>query len=175
MKLEGLNQDERYTALSSAFSAAIERIAGAYELQPDLRPDLIQDMHVALWQSLARYDGRCSPSTWVFRVAHNVASSYAIKRRRQRRAGTLTLEEAGEITAPDDVEASVHERRSLDRLMALIRRLAEPDRQIALLYLEDLDAAAISQVVGMSPGAVATKIHRLKTVLAKMFQQGVTP
>lgn len=175
MKLEELSQEERYIELSGLFSDAIERIARAYESQPDLRSDLVQDIHVALWQSLARFDGRCAPITWVFRVAHNVAASYVIKRQRQRPAYTLSLEDAGEIVAVDDTEASVHERRSLDRLMDLVQRLREPDRQVVLLYLEDLDAAAIGDIVGLSPGAVATKIHRLKAVLAKMFLQGVTP
>lgn len=40
------------------------------------------------------------------------------------------------------------------------------------LYLEDIDAGEIAEIVGMSPGAVATRIHRIKTILARMFQNG---
>ena len=64
------------------------------------------------------------------------------------------------------------ERRALDRLMALIQALGPPDRQVALLYLEDLDAAAIGEVTGLSPGAVAVRIHRLKALLARRFAEG---
>jgi RNA polymerase sigma-70 factor (ECF subfamily) len=56
--------------------------------------------------------------------------------------------------------------------MALTRALALPDRQILLLYLEGLEAAAIGEVCGLSPGAVAVKVHRLKAALAKRFHQG---
>ena len=56
--------------------------------------------------------------------------------------------------------------------MALIHALALPDRQVMLLYLEDLDAAAIGQITGLSAGAVATKIHRLKALLARRFNEG---
>jgi RNA polymerase sigma-70 factor (ECF subfamily) len=56
--------------------------------------------------------------------------------------------------------------------MAIIHRLGPPDRQVALLYLEDLDAAAIGEITGLSPGAVATKIHRLKALLARRFAEG---
>jgi RNA polymerase sigma-70 factor (ECF subfamily) len=67
------------------------------------------------------------------------------------------------------------ERRALARLMALVQRLNPPDRQLTLLYLEGLDAAAIGEVTGLSPGAVATKVHRLKALLAKRFAEGGRP
>ena len=40
-----------------------------------------------------------------------------------------------------------------------------------LLYLEDLDAGAIGEITGLSAGAVATRIHRIK-VLAGAPRQG---
>ena len=49
---------------------------------------------------------------------------------------------------------------------------AGSDRQVLLLYLEDLDAAAIGEITGLSPGAIAVKIHRAKAVLARRFNQG---
>ncbi|MGZ6014354.1 MAG: sigma factor-like helix-turn-helix DNA-binding protein [Phenylobacterium sp.] len=50
--------------------------------------------------------------------------------------------------------------------------MGPPDRQVLLLYLEDLDAAAIGEITGLSAGAVATKIHRLKALLARRFAEG---
>ena len=41
-----------------------------------------------------------------------------------------------------------------------------------LLYLEGCDAAAIADVVGLSSGNVATKIHRIKQILTQQFQNG---
>jgi RNA polymerase sigma-70 factor (ECF subfamily) len=41
-----------------------------------------------------------------------------------------------------------------------------------LLYLEGLDAAGIGEVTGLSAGAIATRIHRIKSILAQRFQQG---
>ena len=41
-----------------------------------------------------------------------------------------------------------------------------------LLYLEELDAASIGEITGMTPGAVATKIHRIKKLLASRFHEG---
>ena len=165
-------QDERYAIAARDFGPAIERLARAYEAQADARGDLIQDIHLALWRSLAVFDGRCSLRTWVYRVAHNTAASHVQKRRRGRVEQLASLEELERVADADDPEAAVGERRAFDRLMRLVQALQAPDRQVVLLYLEDLDAAAIGEITGLSPGAVATKIHRLKAVLARQFAQG---
>jgi len=64
------------------FGAALERLARAYQPDADSRLDLLQEIHVALWRSFASFDGRCSLRTWVYRVAHNVATSQVTRRRR---------------------------------------------------------------------------------------------
>jgi RNA polymerase sigma-70 factor (ECF subfamily) len=167
------SQDERYTRAAAAFGAALERLARGYEADPELRRDLLQDIHIALWRSLARFDGRCSERTWVYRVAHNIGASH-VRRRRRSRVRFTTLDDLAVAIAPapDDPEIEAGDRHALARLMGLIHALAPVDRQVALLYLEGLDAAAIGEVTGFSPGAVATKLHRLKAVLARNSQQG---
>jgi RNA polymerase sigma-70 factor (ECF subfamily) len=166
-------QDERYVRAAEAFGPALERLARAFESDPDQQKDLLQDIHFALWRSFAKFDGRCSDSTWVYRVAHNAAASYVASRKRLRAGGMLTLDELETIPDPaqPDPEAETGERQALARLMALVRALAVPDRQVVLLYLEGLDAAAIGEVCGQKPNAVAVKIHRLKAVLARQFQK----
>jgi RNA polymerase sigma-70 factor (ECF subfamily) len=166
-----ITQDERYRDAAAAFAPALDRLARAYEADPEHRRDLLQEIHVALWRSFAGFDGRCSLRTWVYRVAHNVATSHVLTAQRRRQSFT-TLEALEEAAAPDDPEAETGRKRALDRLTALIQELAPSDRQVALLYLEDLDAAAIGEVTGLSAGAVAVRIHRLKAVLAARFNQG---
>jgi len=43
---------------------------------------------------------------------------------------------------------------------------------MTLLYLEGMDAASIGEVMGVSAGSVATKIHRIKNILARRFHGG---
>jgi RNA polymerase sigma-70 factor (ECF subfamily) len=52
----------------------------------------------------------------------------------------------------------------MERLLGLIQRLRPLDRQVMLLYLEDIHARAIGEIVGLSAANVATKIHRVKKV-----------
>ena len=54
----------------------------------------------------------------------------------------------------------------------LIRRLTPPDDQVMLLYLEDVDAASIGDITGLSARAVATRIHRIKAMLSRKFRPG---
>jgi RNA polymerase sigma-70 factor (ECF subfamily) len=167
-----MTQDEQYLQAIAEFGPALVRLARAYEQDSDQRRDLLQDVHLALWRSFAGFAGQCSLRTWVYRVAHNTAIS---ARSRRRRARLASLEELADIPAPDDPEDAVGSARVLERLQILIRRLTPPDDQVMLLYLEDQDAASIAEITGLSAGAVATRIHRIKQLLSSRFHQGDAP
>ncbi len=164
-------QDQVFTNAIAQFGGALARMARGYEADADLRRDLEQDIQVALWQSLAHFDGRCSLSTWVWRVAHNRATSHIIARRRHRQRGWSSIED---IDLPSD-DPTPFERATSEQAMAqilsIIDRLDPPDRQILLLYLEGVAAAEIGEITGVSPDTVATRIHRFKTMLTRRYAQ----
>lgn len=160
-------QDARYARASAEHAPAIARLARAVEANADLARDLEQEIHVALWRSFARFDGRCAVSTWVYRVAHNVAASHAARGARHARLVGLEATEA--LFAADDPETELGQAQLLARLQHLIRRLEPPDRQVILLYLEGLDAAGIAEVTGLRAGTVSVKVHRIKALLARRF------
>ena len=72
-------------------------------------------------------------------------------------------------TDPADIEADMDQRRNLDRLERLIQQLKPLDRQVIISYLEDMDAASIAEITGLSPASVAMRIHRAKSILARRF------
>lgn len=167
-------QDARYREAAAAYGAALERLARAYEADADRRRDLLQEIHLALWRSLAAWSEKCSLRTWVYRVAHNAATSYVLRERRARLERLVSLEELEAMPDPLPTESVAGDRQALDRLLAIIQTLKPLDRQVILSYLEGLDAAAISEITGISPGNAATKIHRIKNVLARRFHQGAS-
>lgn len=158
-----------YERIALDYGAALGRLAAGYEANPDRRRDLLQEIHFAIWRSLAAFDHRCSVRTWVYRVAHNTAFTHIRRDRRRARERLYSLDELSEIEDWHDTQQIADQEQVLERLTELIARLQVPDRQIILLYLEDMDAAAISAVVGLAPGNVATKIHRIKALLARRF------
>jgi len=167
----GTNQEQRYAEAAAEFGAALERLAGAYEPDPDRRRDLVQEIHIALWRSLARFDGRCSLRTWIYRVAHNTATSKALRPRTN--APTLVaLDDSLESIAAANEEETLDRRRALERLHDLIGQLRPLDRQVMLLYLEQLDAASIAEITGLSAANVSTKVRRIKQLLIQRFHEG---
>lgn len=166
------SQDDLYREAAAAYGDALERLARAYEADPDKRRDLLQEIHFALWRSFGGFDGRCSQRTWVYRVAHNAAATHVTRQRRANAAALVGLEEIEATPDPHDERLAAGRREALERLLDLIRRLKPLDRQIVFSYLEGLDAASIGEITGLSPGNVATKIHRIKTVLTRQFHAG---
>jgi len=167
-----VGQDGLYQEAAATYGAALVRLARVYEADADKRLDLSQEIHLALWRSFAGWNGQCSLRTWVYRVAHNAATSYVIRQRRANAQTLVSLEELEHL--PDrSVDGSAPDKRhALDRLLGLIQLLKPLDRQVILSYLEGMDAASIGEIVGLSPGNIATKIHRIKNILARWFQEG---
>jgi RNA polymerase sigma-70 factor (ECF subfamily) len=167
-------QDELYEQATAEYGAALGRLARSYEMDRDKQRDLLQEIHLALWRSLSGFEGTCSLRTWVYRVAHNVAASHVVRQRRYRSRTLVGLEEVETTLVDLKAEASVDREQVLGQLYALIHRLKPPDRQIILLYLEGSDAASIAEITGISPGNVATRVHRIKRILAERYQTGST-
>jgi RNA polymerase sigma-70 factor (ECF subfamily) len=167
-------RDESYRQAVADYDTALGRLAYAYEADPDLRRDLLQEIHLALWCSFETFDGRCSLRTWTYRVAHNVATSHVarqIKRKRNAPA-LLTLEEVEAQASQENVEVFADRSKALTRLLAMIQRLDLIDRQVILGYLEGLDAESIGEIAGLSTANIWTRIHRIKNLLVRQFHTG---
>jgi RNA polymerase sigma-70 factor (ECF subfamily) len=172
------SQDALYASAIAEFGAALARLAAACERDGGLQQDLLQDIHVAIWRSFATFRNQCSLRTWVYRVAHNTAASFARRHRKFRRAHLVSLEQLDEQQwterrRPQEdspVEHLHDEAAAAERLRELIRQLKPIDRDVILLYLEGEDAASIGEVLGLSPGNVAQKVHRTKKVLQRRLQ-----
>lgn len=165
-----ISSDERYRDAVREFGRALDRLAAGYEADPDRRRDLRQEIHLQLWRSFFLYDGRCSLRTWTFRVAHNAAVSYVTRERRSN-LGLVALEDVERLPAAPDGLPDLDRARALHQLSRLILTLKPLDRQVLLLYLEDFDAASIAEITGLSAANVAMKIHRVKHILARRFQE----
>jgi RNA polymerase sigma-70 factor (ECF subfamily) len=164
-------QEEYWRQTAREYGAALERLAWAYEPDPDRRRDLLQELHLALWRSFESFDGRCSLRTWIYRVAHNVAISRVARRRRMEPV-FVTLEDIAAQPSTQNVEKTADRQMALARLLSLVHQLELIDRQLMLAYLEDLDAETMSQITGLSVANVWTRIHRIKQILSRQFHAG---
>jgi RNA polymerase sigma-70 factor, ECF subfamily len=165
-------QDDLYRSAAIELGPAMARLAAAYERNPALREDLLQDIHLAVWQSLANFKGECSLRTWTYRVAHNTAATHVLRQKRTRREQWVTLEELENMPDESDSERFVDGWGVFEKLGTIMQKLKTIDRDILLLYLEGLEAFEIAEVVGVSPNLVAQKVRRTKQVLQRYFASG---
>jgi len=166
-----VSQDDLYKQAADAYGSALDRLARAYEADPDTRRDLLQDIHLQLWRSFEHFDGRCSLRTWVYRVAHNVATGHVVRQRRIREK-LASIEEIEAMASDDQRERVAGQNQALERLSVLIQQLKPLDRQVIVSYLEGMDANSTAEVTGLSAANVAMKIHRIKNILKRWFHEG---
>jgi RNA polymerase sigma-70 factor, ECF subfamily len=166
-----VSQDSLYEQAAGTYGSSLDRLARAYELDVEARRDLLQDIHLHLWRSFAYFDQRCSLRTWVYRVAHNVATGHVIRQRRIRNR-LVSIENIEAMAGSDQGELAASQTEALERLSRLIERLKPLDRQIIISYLEGMDASSIGEITGLSPANIAMKVHRIKNVLRRWFGEG---
>lgn len=160
-----------YREAADKYAAGLDRLARVYEADPEQRRDLLQEVHLALWRSFERFEARCSLRTWVYRVAHNTAMSHVVRQYRTKLQNLTTLEELDANPSGIDYERVANERMAFEQLLRLIHLLRPPDRELMLLYLEDLDASSIAEITGLSAGNVRTQIYRIKNILSRRFNR----
>lgn len=114
------------------------------------------------WKALPAFRGESTERTWVYSIAHNVALTWQAKERRSTRA-QLPLSEALDLP-----HRPTTDRRLL--LYELIARLGPVDREVVVLWLEGLTAAEIGEVAGLTPGAVAVRLSRIRQSFAEALQ-----
>jgi RNA polymerase sigma-70 factor, ECF subfamily len=166
-----VNQDSLYEQAADTYGSSLDRLARAYELDPEVRRDLLQEIHFQLWRSFAHFDRRCSLRTWVYRVAHNVATGHMLRQRRIKER-LVNVEALEALPGRDHVESAASQAQALDRLSMLVQRLKPLDRQIIISYLEGMGATAIGELTGFSPSNIAMKVHRIKDALRRWFGEG---
>jgi RNA polymerase sigma-70 factor (ECF subfamily) len=151
--------DARFLALLDAHHKIVLKVASIYCWEAEERNDLVQEITMQLWRAFPSYDARRVFSTWMYRVALNVAISFARKTGRRRRT-MAPLEGAG-VDLPAATRGPEPDER-LDALYQCMRGLDPFSRALLTLYLDDRSYREIADVLGISETNVATKIGRLK-------------
>jgi RNA polymerase sigma factor (sigma-70 family) len=158
--------DDQFSILIEEHKGIIYKIANSYCRNAEDRKDLIQEIIVQLWKSHGRYDDRFKLSTWIYRIALNVAIS-AYRRERKRSARVSPLEE---IIIEPPVESEQSDPR-IAILHRVIDQLDELNRALMILYLDDNSYRDIAGILGLTETNVATKINRLKLKIKEQLTQ----
>lgn len=127
--------------------------------------DLAQETFLRAWQNYDRLKGYDHPSSWLFRVASNLAISW-LRRKRCQAGNATVLDDDDGIANTDPVQSTVI-RDSITRLLATL-----PKKQRAVLILRELygmNADEVARCLGMSREAVKMSLWRARDQFRRRY------
>jgi len=145
----------------------ISRIALAYEADPALRRELVQEILLAVWRSLPRFRHDSSLKTFVAGIAYKRSISHVARAARRPKSAPLSEAMASEEPLPDEISS----RNQLKgRLRELVRTLPLAQKQAIVLCLEDFSFKEIGDTLGISAHAAAMRCQRAKDALREAME-----
>lgn len=144
------------------YDGMIRRICLGYSRAAEDLEDLYQDVLVNIWQGLAGYRADASMKTWIYRVALNTCVSSL--RRRSRRPNAASLEDV--VNVSDDSGEKMQEVRELHECISMLGNI---DKAVVMLWLDEYSYEEIAELTGLTRGNVATRLHRAKEKLRRIY------
>jgi RNA polymerase sigma factor (sigma-70 family) len=164
-------QQDLFVGLLDEHRRILYKVASTYARSPADRQDLVQEMAGQLWRSFDKYDAGYRFSTWMYRIALNVAISWFRAETRKARTFVSAEDSILEIIAAPAESRAIED--GLRMLWQAIDGLDALDRALVVLYLDGQGYDAIAEVLGISKTNVGTKINRINTRLRRDLSRAV--
>jgi RNA polymerase sigma factor (sigma-70 family) len=165
-----MTKDQEFVRLMKENKGIIYKICNSYCADRDDRDDLAQEIIYNLWKSFGSFDDRFRFSTWMYRIALNVAISFY---RQERRFKDHDPVSEGLIVFEDDPDDKTEAVNNLKLLQDFINELKEIDKALILLYLDGKSHKEMAEITGFTETNVATKINRIKEKLRDNFSKKI--
>ena len=133
-----------------------------YVNDTDLAKDLTQETFIVVLKKLPEFRNDSKIGTWIFRIASNICLRQ-IERQKRYPKDELPNSLSEEIKS--DIEPEIK------FLYKCISELAETDRIIISLELENIKQEDIANIVGLSNANVRVRIHRIKEKIRIKFRE----
>ena len=158
-----MNPTDKFLSVIQTNKGIIYKIANSYCKDEEDRKDLVQEIIVQLWKSFDKYNEQYKYSTWIYRIALNVAISFYRKEHRRKDISNPLSDGILIFTDTDETKEDIR------FLQQFIAELKELDKALMLLYLEEKSYKEIAEIIDLSETNVATKIGRIKNRLKQKF------
>jgi len=155
-----LDARESFAGLLDRHRKIVFKVAYSYAWHPEDREELSQEIALQLWRAFPKYDPSRKFSTWMYRIALNVAISF-VRDYSEKRARNVEFD-AGlhdQIDPNSDDSELAQQVAVLNRIIA---RLDPLNRALMLLYLDEHANAEIGEILGLTESNVSTRLSRLK-------------
>ncbi|MFY2763974.1 RNA polymerase sigma factor [Arenimonas sp. MALMAid1274] len=153
-----------FETLMAAHRGIVVKVAASYCRDAEDRADLAQEISLQLWRAWPGYDPARRFSTWLYRIALNVAISH-LRRERGRPAPDALGEAHEHLVGARDVDAEQREQLAL--VQAAMQSLGALDKALLLLHLEGCSHRDSGEILGIREGNVATRLGRIRQQLRR--------
>jgi len=157
------NTKERFLHQITDSQGIIHKVCGMYCEDREHRKDLFQEILIQLWKSYPTFRGEAKFSTWVYRVAINVAIQDFRKFKKQQKLFFQTNEFRDRSQEDNDTRTDEH----LVQMHRAIGNLNKIEKAIIMLHLDDKTNAEIASIIGITQNYVRVKMNRIKTKLKR--------
>lgn len=157
--------EENFLEILKENQGIVLKIVSSYCKNIEDRNDLIQEITIQLWKSWKNYNNDYKISTWMYRIALNVAISFYRKTSRKETLIQPLKEESAFVYNNEDIDSS----ENIKQLYYFISKLGVLNKALFLMYLDQYSYEEIASVLGISKTNVSTKISRIKKHLKKEF------
>ena len=165
-QVERKNYDKYFEEVLNQHHAAISRVVSTYEMHRPLQEELYQEISVALWKALARFDSQSSLKTYILSIAHKRAVSHVAKHVKEPYTAEIS---EYEIRGDDCPSENMGKTQRMEKLLKAIRRLPMLDRQLVTLALEGVSYKDIASILGITVSNVGVKLNRAKSKLNQIL------
>ena len=155
--------DAAFVQLLVQHQNIVHKICRAYCPMAEDRRDLFQEIALQLWRAYPNFRNEAKESTWIYRIAINVAIS-GLRKARPQSVGPVT-EVMHQI--PNE-ESDTEERVVL--LYKAMYTLSDLKKALVLLYFEEKTNDEISELMGLTPNHIRVTMHRIREKLRAYFQ-----
>ncbi|GAA6183879.1 sigma-70 family RNA polymerase sigma factor [Aliiglaciecola sp. NS0011-25] len=154
-----------FNAIVAEYGPLLSRVASSYEANQHLQQELLQEISLAVWQSLKAFKGNSSLKTYILRVAHNKAVTHVAYHAKQPFSESYCEIESPHSTNNTSLESQLAEQSKVTLLLKAVRKLPMQSRQIVTMSMEGLGYQEIAEVCGISPVNVGVILNRAKKSL----------
>jgi RNA polymerase sigma-70 factor, ECF subfamily len=146
---------------------AIMRVVTSYERIKALQEELYQEISVALWKSLAKFDNQSSLKTYILSIAHKRSISHVAKYAKEPRSTEIVEYELPQHDCPSSELAA---QQRISKLLNGLNQLSLVERQLVTLALEGVSYLEIAEILGMTTNLVGVKLNRAKAKLKTIME-----
>ena len=142
--------------------------------------DLAQEVFLRVYRSRAGYEASAKFTTWLYRIATNLAVNHARDTRHERPENQVSLDEPDEETGTTmdvadsslTVEQAILRRERMAAIRAKVQNLPERQRMAVIMHkYQQMDYKQIAEVLKLSESATKSLLFRAYETLREQLKE----